>query len=152
MRASDRRIHSKWMGDEGFTLVELLVVIAVLALLASLSVPMVGSNDASRMRVQANALLSQLRLLKGEAASTSERISLVAVKGGYRLSPSGRTINCSSGCEIEVVANDPLATGISDEIRFYNDGSSTGGLITIRIGAREQKVLIMAVDGDIRER
>lgn len=61
----------------GFSLVELMVVFAILGLLLSLSVPSIGTVlETQRVRSASNRLLSDLHLVRSEAIKRNGRVAL----------------------------------------------------------------------------
>jgi prepilin-type N-terminal cleavage/methylation domain-containing protein len=101
----------------GFTLVELLAVIAVMGLLATLAVaqygraPTVSATAGGVLR--AKALLEAARM---DALSSSRVVTLGddALSGGLR-----------------IVSGEGKATAASGPLTFYPDGSSSGALIML---------------------
>ena len=66
----------------GFTLVELLVVIALLAILATIGIPNFGPTIAnSRATAAANDLLSALQLARSEAVRLNEPVEMNPIDG-----------------------------------------------------------------------
>jgi prepilin-type N-terminal cleavage/methylation domain-containing protein len=84
-------MHSKLpnlrRNTKGFTLVELLIVFAVIALIASIAIP---SWQRSRKRSQADALINELRVT-GDAFQvySAEKGSLPPNSSGFSAIPSG---------------------------------------------------------------
>ena len=73
--------------QKGFTLVEIMIVVAIIALLGSIAVP---SFQRSRRRAQADALLNELRVT-GEAFQVyaAEKGSLPSSAAGFSAIPAG---------------------------------------------------------------
>lgn len=93
-----------WRRPAGFTLLELLIVIAVLSLTMALVVPRLPSSDSSALKGSATALAATLRYL-GESAITSKScyrlhldISGNSIRitrrlpGGYEVPPDDRLL------------------------------------------------------------
>ena len=76
MMRSPHRLHR--MKRAGFTLVELLVVIAVLVILATVGIPNFGPTVANgRATAAANDLLGALQLARSEAVRLNEPVDLI---------------------------------------------------------------------------
>lgn len=69
---------------DGFTMIELMVTIAVMAILAALAVPsMQGMIASSRLTSDANDVLAALNLARSEAIRLNRRVVFCRVGGGF---------------------------------------------------------------------
>lgn len=109
----------------GFTLIEMLVVLALIALVAALALPRLGSPPS---RTDQEQLRSALSLL------ADARSAAVASGRAQALDPAALGLN----------ARYAAATGASDRIRFYPDGSSSGGTLTLAPG---RNITLSLADG-----
>lgn len=117
--ASPRRL------PRGFTLIEMLVVLALIALVAALALPRLGSTPN---------MSSQEQLRSALAILADARSAAVASGQAQALDPAALGAN----------ARYAAATGASDRIRFYPDGSSSGGTLTLAPG---RSIALSLVDG-----
>lgn len=140
--------------ERGYTLVELLVVLALLALLTVLATPMIGRSMQSELRATADAMVGDLRTARSHAMSrnrdTALRFDTVAgtvANAGQVLSvlPDGATMHL-------VVADDERETTSAGRIRFHPDGSSTGGRVTLRHSGRAIEIDVDWLDGQVEVR
>ncbi len=90
------QLHRRQMG--GFTLVELMVTMAIVGILAGLAVPSFGTMIAqNRMVTQTNELVGMLNLAKSEAIKRGAAVRLAAISGTAIYSSSGVQVALSSG-------------------------------------------------------
>lgn len=67
----------------GFTLIELMVVLAIIAVLTVVSTTLVSSNDASRAETEAKRLAALLELAAAESRASGETLSWRPEPRGY---------------------------------------------------------------------
>lgn len=141
-RASVRR------STRGFTLIELIVVLAVLGLITALAMPMfAGALPGARLKAAARDLGAELRYARAQAIAgnreTTLTIDLAARRYailGARTGP-GESRALPEELEIKVrTARRELAGDARASIRFFPDGGSTGGRITLSRGERRYLV------------
>ena len=78
--------------SSGFTMVELMIVVAIAGILLALAAPsFTESMGRRRLEGVANELRSDLHFAKSQAASSNTSVSLVTTTSGYTISNSGTT-------------------------------------------------------------
>ena len=150
--AGPDRTHAR---EAGFTLIELLVVLAILGTLTAVALPRLGLGDGPRLQASAQALATELRLLRDEAIRRGVSTVLTPTEAGYVLRPSGRTalFPAQTVLAIAPAASVLLPPGKAEAaITFFPDGSSTGGLATLRHGNLVATISVRGLDGRVRIR
>ncbi|HWD59054.1 MAG TPA: GspH/FimT family pseudopilin [Stellaceae bacterium] len=130
----------------GFTLLEMIVVVAILGLALILIVgyrpPWSGGLG---VRGAASKLASTLRLARSEAIARDTPVSVAidVASRRYRVGEGPvQALPPSLKVEFLTLASNRNATN-SGVLRFYPDGSSTGGRVTVGDGAH---TLVVGVD------
>jgi general secretion pathway protein H len=144
------------MTSRGFTLVELLVVLAVMALVLMVAGPMVSNAlPGAQLKTAARDLAAGLRYTRNRAISTNRSTAFLLDTEArrYRVEgePEVRTLPAEFAVSI-LTARSELEDARTGRIRFFPDGSSTGGEITLSNGARTYRVTVDWLMGRIRTR
>jgi general secretion pathway protein H len=128
----------------GFTILELLVVLVIGAIAYSLvlGVPFRGASFAD-LKAAARTLASGLRQAQSTAMAT-RRDALLTIDleaREFQVTGSEATRNLPKDLEISLyTAQQEVSSEKKGAIRFYPDGSSTGGRITLAV--KERKYLV----------
>ena len=145
-RSGDRK-------KDGFTLIELLVVLAIIGLLLTLA-PIGLSRMMPGLEVQAAArqLSASLRNARSIAIRDNREATLTLDLEERRYSLAGETRHYEIDEDIEI----KLLTATSEQeseqvgsIRFFPDGTSTGGTVTLTGGGVAYDVLVDWLTGRI---
>ena len=139
----------RWRGSSGFTLVEVLVVLAITGMLAAVCVPRLRLDDGTRLRGAMVALRSDLRVARSTAKRSGETQALAPTKDGYVVRPMGveRALPRGFGLTVDAPGVDPASS--EREIRFYPDGASNGGGLTIRHDDLSASLAVRGFDGGL---
>lgn len=139
--------------QRGFTLLELLVVLVIGVLLVSLAPPLLsGLSGATELRGAARQLAAGLRSARNEAVSRQREATLTLDLEHRRFGVTGdpREIALPDGLAIHLyTAQAELVDAASGGIRFFPDGSSTGGAITVSGSRRVYRVNVDWLTGAI---
>lgn len=114
----------------GFLMMDLLLALAVMALIASLALPFVRAGGQAGLRTSAAALASLLRSSRN-AALMSGQPSLVTVDpvvGVFRSSRPAGSVAVQHGVAIHIEPSGSTA------VTFAGDGRSSGGTIVLTSG------------------
>jgi len=118
----------------GFTLLELLVVLGIAGLLlATAPFAVIKAYEQMQYRGAVRDVLTGLKLARLEAMRRGGSSAFIVDLQARQLRIDGRaSADIPSGLEIRLIVADSEATNSRGAIRFYSDGSSTGGEIEIR--------------------
>lgn len=136
------------LADGGFTLVEMLVVLAIMAATLAMSLPYVrGSGEARIFEATAQTLAARLRETQSAAIfNNAERTLSIDLKHHLILDP---VFAIPQGMSMKITtANSEVTTELAS-IRFFADGGSTGGTITLSKGESAQEISINWLTGAI---
>ena len=137
----------------GFTLIEMLVVIAIMALIASVSIPVLRRPpEGLRLEASARTLASALRLTRAHAIAGNVDI-LLSIDADRRTfeSPVDHATALDPEISITMTLAAPERRGAAvGGIRFFPDGSSSGGDITLTLGARRAHIAVNWLTGQAR--
>jgi len=138
----------------GFTLIETLVVIAIIALLAAVLAPSMIPTPNNQLRNNADQLVAALRetRLLAQENQRAVQLQLHTADAYYRLPGSDvkhplEADNLSlemTTAEQEVIENE------LGGIRFYPDGSSSGGHIKLSNGSTMHQINVAWLTGRIK--
>ncbi len=150
----------------GFTLIELMVTVAVLAILAGIALPSFNSTiNSSRLTAQANDLVSALQLTKSEAIKANASVTLCGSSNGSSCSGSAGKwaswiVVAPDGKSQRVVLSGTTTSGVQisasvKEVVFRADGTASGsGDLTVCLPvtrpAENQRIVHVMSGGQIR--
>jgi len=152
MRAPQRRVTTR-ASRRGVTLLELLIVLAIMAIVAGFVIPMFGGPvSTSELRSAARQLAAGLRLAQSEAVSQRRQTFLVLDVAGKRFKvdndPQEHKLPSKVELKLFTAQNDLVSESVGS-IRFFPDGGSNGGRITVASGDRKFDVDIDWLTGRV---
>ena len=137
----------------GFSLLELLVVLAIVVLAASLALPrLTGPSEGARLQTAVRDLMAALRLTRAAAITQNREMALVVDLDRRSLqSPVVAPQRFADDIASQMtIAEAERATASRGAFRFFPDGSSTGGDIRLRLGGREMRICVHWLTGQVR--
>ncbi len=138
----------------GFTLVEMLVVLAIVALVYAMTAPMLSAGFAGvQLKAAARQVASGLRKARNEAMARKDEVALTVdvEQRQFELTGDKRVYHMPEKVELTLfTAQSQLINGKTGSIRFFPDGSSTGGRVTLSRGGRKYLVDIDWLTGRVK--
>lgn len=138
---------------KGFTLIELLIVIVIIAVTAAVVAPNIGSgNQTATLNGAARELASGLRFARGHALSyRKESVLLLNLSDNtYKITDKNKVYKLSKDIEVTLdIAESQLIGEKQGGFRFFPDGSSTGGRITLEIAENKRQLDVNWLTGQV---
>lgn len=131
-------------GRAGFTLLEMLVVVGLLALVAGVAFPSLFTMAGAARFASATRLTElALRQAHADAVRTGRAVRFAVDDGGAALFVSHRPL---------VPLPPPArAEAPADGILFFADGSASGGVVRLVDGGRQRQLRVAEDSGAIRD-
>ena len=137
----------------GFTLIELLVVTVIMVMAYSLAAPLVSSGVTSaELKASARQLAAGLRKARSEAVARRREtvLSVDLESRRFQLSSDNRLYRFPKDVDVKLfTAQSELINGSAGSIRFFPDGGSTGGRITLTARDRKYEVDVNWLTGQV---
>lgn len=137
----------------GFTLVELLVVLALAGFLIGVVPPLIGAAfPGVQLKAAARSTAAGLRLAREEAIRGGHAVAfLLDVEGRrYQVEGDARLVNYPAGLDLKLEgASAEMRDDQVGGVRFFPDGSSTGGRVLISRDGRGYQVGVTWLTGRI---
>lgn len=137
---------------QGFTLIELIIVLVITVLgFAALSINISSGDQATKLQAAAREIASALRYAHGQALITHvpTAVTINLDDNSYRIGNDGKIYRFAEQIDVSlVVAEDEFNSG-EGSIRFFNDGSSTGGRITLEWGMQIRRIDVNWITGEV---
>jgi general secretion pathway protein H len=137
----------------GFTLIEVVAVLILIAVVSSAAVFSLGRNlDGARIRAATRDLTAALRYTRGQAIVMHEQRALeIDVDARTYQAPGRKLVELPEGLDMKLLTAASEQTGDSKGlIRFFPDGSSSGGRITLLRNRYEWRIEIAWLTGEVR--
>lgn len=143
-----REERAGWMREAGFTLLELLIVLTILALLSAVA-PRLLPHGGTDLQVAARDLAATLRDLRGQAMRQGTPTRLVIAEHAYTVG-KGALRRLPNGIGLHLRETAPDLLGLQErDLRFFEDGSATGGDLVLTEGRRSIQVTVSWLDGQV---
>ncbi len=137
----------------GFTLLEMLAVILLIGIaVAAVSVSVTQGLASARINAAAAELAAALRATRAQAIvrGKDQNFDLDTRTDSY-LDARQRDVRLPKGMRVSITsAKEDRPNDHTGRIRFFPDGSSTGGRITLQSGKRQWHVNVSWLTGEVR--
>lgn len=142
---------SEFRFSRGFSLIELMAVLILIAIaLTAVSMSVSKSLSSAKIRAVSRDLVAALRYTRGQAIVKGEQKTLdVNLDNLSYHAPDKEAVKFPEGIEVRVVTATSEAADRTARIRFYPDGSSTGGRVSVVAGEREWRVNVEWLTGEV---
>jgi general secretion pathway protein H len=140
--------------EAGFSLIEMLAVLTILALGVSFAMPLLsGRSDGLRLETASSELAGALRVTRS-AAIVSNKTTTLLINVDRRTFESAAVLQRSFAPDIE--AKMTFASGIRSAFsdggfRFFPDGSSTGGDVTLSLHGKQTRLCVDWLTGGVHQ-
>jgi general secretion pathway protein H len=115
---------------DGFTLLEMLVVLAVLALVSAITIPALTKRQMSETERTADIIQSALIAAREKSIAANREVRVDFDLSTRTLSTDGATQKLSDDVQIRITS-EATRVAQSARIRFFPDGGSSGGRIVV---------------------
>ena len=135
----------------GFTLVELLVVIVLMAMVMGLVGAFVSrSVSGAELRSLSRDMLGDIRHTRAQAIlQKQQQVFHVDIENRTYQAPGRSLVELPEDVEIGIdTARSELTSATSGNIRFFPDGGSTGGRVTLQVNDRLYRVNVAWLTGE----
>jgi general secretion pathway protein H len=139
--------------EAGFTLIEMLVVLAILALVASAAGPLLSpGSDGLRLQLASSELATAFRVTRSAAIMRDTKTTLV-IDVDRRAFKS--TVVSERPFAADIEAKLTFASGIGSAsseggFQFFPDGSSTGGDVILLLHGKQTRLCVDWLTGEVR--
>ena len=145
--------HVRASRANGFTLLEMLAVILLVGIAAAaVSVSVTQGLASARVRAASSELAGALRATRAQAIVRGEEQHFdVDTRANSYDGAKRHDVRLPNGLRVSITsAKDDQPNDHTGRIRFFPDGSSTGGRITLQSGRREWHVNVSWLTGEVR--
>jgi general secretion pathway protein H len=136
----------------GFTLIELIVVIVLVAMAVTVTAFSMSSMlESAKVKAASRDLVAALRHTRGQAIIGRESRALeIDTEARSFTVPERKPVELPRGIELRLLtARSEQIDESRGRIRFYRDGSSTGGNVRLIAGEREWRVDVAWLTGEV---
>jgi general secretion pathway protein H len=130
-----------------------MVVLGLMALVYAVAIPVVSSGmPGTELKAAARQLAAGLRKARSDAVTRKEETTLTVDVDQHNFTISGDSRNYTIAKKLDIqlfTAQSEMIREKAGSIRFFPDGSSTGGRVTVSYGERKYAVNIEWLTGQV---
>jgi general secretion pathway protein H len=138
--------------QRGFTLIELVAVIVLVGIAISVvSLSFGKSLNNAKIQAASRDLVGALRYTRGQAIVKGQQAALdLDLQNNTYQAPGKALVKLPKDMHMTLLTADSEQTSAtSGRIRFFPDGASTGGHISILMGQREWRINVSWLTGQV---
>jgi general secretion pathway protein H len=135
---------------KGFTLLELMMVMAIIAISSAIIIPRISSSEGKIFRTQVSTLLATLNYNRRTAVITNQfsEMTLFAYHSSSKI-PLKKGDWRSQGADLIWQSGQKKTHNKNILLRFFPQGGATGGTIILRQGKYDEKIQIDVITGKV---
>lgn len=142
------------MPAAGFTLLEIMLVLVIAGVLMAVAVPNFGpAVSRAQLHSATRDIASALRYSRGQALvrGREAEFELDVARRRYKVPGRSKSYSLPDPVRLSLYTaeSETLSEGIG-RIRFFPDGSATGGRVTLEVGGRKRRVDVSWLTGEIK--
>lgn len=141
--------------EAGYTLLELLIVLALSALVVSVALPLISApRPATEVRAAIDTASGVLREARARAVRTNRPVSVHLDVTGRKIAIADMAPVVLGGDDLGIELTTAQSLIVDEEraaLMFMPDGSSTGGHITLRRDGLSRTLVVDWITGHVRE-
>ena len=145
------RCNTKRLKTRGFTLVEVMVVMVIVALIMGMvGTSMSRSVSSAEARASTRKMVASLRYTRARAIiDKQEQVFKVDTENRSYQAPGRKQISLPKGVDVTITtARSEVTSEAVSGIRFFPDGGSTGGHIELTVNERDYRINIAWLTGE----
>ena len=141
---------SSLQGQGGFTLVEVLVTLSIVAALGTLMIPNRRPPAQAQLRADTNHLVAALRITRSAAVSQNRDMTFLLDTARRTFSSQAVPLGTiDSRTEIKMETFEALRSDSMGGIQFFASGRSTGGRIRLELGPFKTRIHVIWATGNV---
>ena len=147
-----RRATTVFQRSGGFSLIELVAVLVLVGIALSLvSLAFTKSLDNAKVQAASRDLVAALRYTRGQAIVKGEQTALdLDLQNNTYQAPGKALVKLPAQMRMTLLtAESEQTSATSGRIRFFADGGSTGGHISVFMGQREWRINVSWLTGQV---
>jgi general secretion pathway protein H len=139
--------------EQGFTIIELMVVLAIMAMAMTMAPAIMSGLAGGRLRAASDALVAELRGARGQAIRRSAPVELMLdlTKRGYVVSsdPGFHALPAIVDA-VDVTPRELVLPGRIARVRFLPDGTADQARISLHGGSSTKVIAVDWLTGRVR--